>query len=232
MMKLGEVSLEYLGHSGFIISSDVRIAIDPYNVHDSVGKVDAILITHEHFDHCSVKDIEKLARPGTVVVGPPHVQSAVLKVEGIELQTLESGDAFEFGSFTIEAVPAYNINKFRDSVKKIVFHPKSEGYVGYVIKQGSTVIYHTGDSDFIPEMHKLTGYGKHGNMFVTLLPVSGTYVMDADEAAKAASLLKPHLAIPMHYGSGVVGTLDDAQRFVDLCKEQDIRAEVLKKHEK
>ncbi len=227
-MKVGDVSLEYLGHDGFIISGEVKIAIDPYNIRDGLEKVDAILITHEHQDHCSVKDIEKLVRDGTIVVGTPHIQSAVLKVQGAHLQNIEIGDVFEFGGFTIEAVPAYNINKYRDVSRKLVFHPKSEGYLGYVIKKGNTIIYHTGDSDLIPEMSKLTGYGKHGNMFVALLPVSGTYVMDADEAAEAAALLKPHLAIPMHYGS-VVGTLEDAHRFVELCKEKGIRAEVLEK---
>jgi len=228
-MKIGDISLHHLGHSGFLIEGDVRIAIDPYNVRDGIEKVDAILITHEHYDHCSVRDIEKLAKEGTIVVGTPHVQSAVLKVQGAHLQTLEIGDVFEYGSFTIEAVAAYNVNKFRDQEQKHPFHARGEGYVGYVVKHKNTIIYHAGDTDIIPEMSKLTGYGKHGNTFVTLLPVSGKTVMDADEAAEAASLLKPHLAIPMHYGAGVVGTLEDADRFVQLCEEQDIRAEAMNK---
>ena len=227
-MKVGDISLEYLGHDGFLIHGDVNIAIDPYNIRDGLDKVDAILITHEHSDHCSVKDIQNLVREGTVVVGTPHIQSAVLKVKGAHLQPIEIGDVFEFGGFTIEAVPAYNVNKYRDVTKKLVFHPKSEGYLGYVIKRGNTIIYHAGDTDSIPEMSKLTGYGKHGNMFVALLPVSGTSTMDADEAAEVATLLKPHLAIPMHYGA-VVGDLDDAKRFVELCKEKGIRAEVMEK---
>ena len=78
-------------------------------------------------------------------------------------------------------------------------------------------------------MQKLSGYGKHGNEFVTLLPVSGKYVMDVEEAVEAASILNPSLAIPMHYGSGVAGTIEDALRFVELCMEKNVKAVLLEK---
>jgi L-ascorbate metabolism protein UlaG (beta-lactamase superfamily) len=78
-------------------------------------------------------------------------------------------------------------------------------------------------------MEKLTGYGKQGNEFIALLPVSGTYTMAAEEAAEAAALLKPSLAIPMHYGAGVCGTIEDAQRFVKLCKDKGVNAKILEK---
>lgn len=227
-MRIGNVEISYLGHSGFLLSNGKRIAIDPYNVREGIEKADLILITHEHSDHCSVKDIQKMAKKGTIVVGTPHVQSAVMNVDGVQLQPIEVGDKLEFDDIKIEAVRAYNVNKYRDAVKKIHFHPKNEGYVGYVLKQGSTVIYHSGDTDLIPEMHNLTGYGKHGNQFVALLPVSGTSVMDADEAFEAAKLLKPNLVMPMHYGS-IVGTREDAERFVKLCREDGIHAELLEK---
>ncbi len=228
-MRIGDVDLQYLGHSGFIISNGRRIAVDPYNVPQNVEPADLILITHEHSDHCSIKDIQKLAQKGTIVLGPAHVQSAVMKVQGVHVQPIEVGDSLEFGDIKVEAVRAYNVNKYRDAGKKTHFHPKNEGYVGYVVKYGNTVIYHTGDSDLIPEMKKLTGYGKHGNTFVALLPVSGTYVMDVDEAVEAAELLSPHLVIPMHYGAGVVGTREDAERFVTLCNDKGIHAQILEK---
>ena len=227
-MRIGEVNLDYLGHDGFLITNGKRIAIDPYNVSANVERVDVILLTHDHHDHCSVKDIERLSKEGTIVVGPPHVQSAVMRVEGVQLHPVERGDSLELEDIKIEVVPAYNVNKFRDEARKIVFHPKSEGYVGYVIKLGNVVIYHAGDTDFIPEMHKLSGYSKKDNKFVALLPVSGTYVMDAEEAVEVADILHPDIAIPMHYGA-VVGTVDDAQRFVHMCKERGIHAEILAK---
>jgi len=229
-MKIEDIELSWLGHDGFLIDYKGKtIAIDPYNVSNNVGKADIILITHDHSDHCSIKDIEKVAKSDSVVIGPPHVQSAVMKIQGLQVQPIEVGDEVELDKgLKILAVHAYNVNKFRDKEKGIVFHPKSEGYVGYVIKLGNVVVYHTGDSDFIPEMKNLSGYGKQGNMFVALLPVSGTYVMSADEAVEVADVLHPDIAVPMHYGS-VVGSIEDARRFVELCKERGIHAEVLEK---
>ncbi len=220
--EVAGIKIDFLGHDGFVITDEQgkRIAIDPFKVAESVGKVDYILITHSHYDHCSIKDIEKLARPGTSILVPADAQSKITKIEGVQMQVIEPGDALNFGNIKIEALPAYNIDK--------EFHPKSEGWLGYLVKLGSVIIYHAGDTDKIPEMEKLSGYGKHGNHFVALLPVSGTYVMTAEEAVHAARAISPDLAIPMHYGS-VVGSEEDAQRFVSLCKIEGITAQVLEK---
>lgn len=221
-MKVGEIDIMFLGHSGFFIRNGKKIAIDPYNVSDSwQEKADLILITHSHYDHCSIRDIERLAEQGTVVICTADSQSKVMKVQGIELQVVEAGDKLDLDGIKVDVIPAYNVKKD--------YHPKSEGWVGYVMSLDNTVFYHSGDSDFIPEMQKLTGYGKHGNKFVALLPVSGKYVMNSEQAADAASIISPDLAIPMHYGSGVVGTKKDAERFVELCKSKNIKAEILEK---
>ena len=229
---MDNVEVAWLGHDGFSIqiSDGRRVVIDPYNISNNVGKADIVLITHDHSDHCSIKDIEKIVGKDSVVIGPAHVQSAVMKIEGLQVQPIEVGDEVEFdnGKLKIQAVPAYNIDKFRDKDRGIVYHAKSEGYLGYVIKLGNVVIYHTGDSDFIPEMKNLSGYGKHGNKFVLLAPVSGEVVMTADEAVEVADVLHPDIAVPMHYGS-VVGSVEDAKRFVELCKERGIHAEILER---
>ena len=198
-----------------------RIAIDPFNVSSGVEPADLILITHNHYDHCSIKDIEKLKKDGTIVAIPADSQSKITKIENVEMHTVEVGDEFEFGKVKIEAVASYNVDKN--------FHPKREGWLGYLIKMPGVIVYHAGDSDKIPEMKNLTGYGKHGNTFIALLPVSGTYTMTAEEAANVASLLSPDYAIPMHYGSGVVGTREDAERFIQLCDSLNINAEILEK---
>ena len=224
-MEIGktEVHIEFLGHAGFLIrnGSGKNVIIDPYNVSDKVEKADIVLVTHSHYDHCSIKDIEKVAKKDTTIVCTADCQSKIMKIEGIQLEVIEAGDKIETGNIKIETIPAYN--KSKD------YHPKSEGWVGYIIKMGNVIIYHSGDSDFIPEMQKLSGYGKHGIEFVALLPVSGKFVMDAEEAAEAASVINPSLVIPMHYGAGVAGTLEDAERFVELCKEKNINAKILEK---
>lgn len=224
-MELDGVKIDYLGHSGFLFSciingNERRIAIDPFNISDNLGKADVILITHSHYDHCSIKDIEKLSRKGTIIVLPADAQSKITRIEGVEMQVIELGDILEIGNIRVEAVPAYNLNK--------EFHPKKSRWFGYIIKIKQIAIYHAGDTDKISEMEKLTGYGRHDTTFVALLPISGNYVMSADEAAEAAGLIKPNLAIPMHYGS-IAGTIEDAKRFAELCKEKGIPAQILEK---
>jgi len=225
-MDIGCLNINFLGHSGFLFEyknsgNGKRIAIDPYNVSDILEKVDIILISHSHYDHCSIKDIEKLAKKGTVVIATPDCQSKLTRIDGIEMHVFEPSDKIEIGNVRIESIRAYNTDKD--------YHPKKEGWLGYIIKVKDTIVYFAGDTDKIKEMDNLTGYGKHGNTFVALLPVSGTYVMDYQEAAEVALLLKPTIVVPMHYGAGVAGSLDDANKFVELCKENGVNAKVLEK---
>jgi L-ascorbate metabolism protein UlaG (beta-lactamase superfamily) len=109
------------------------------------------------------------------------------------------GDKLAVQGLTIEAVPAYNTNK--------TFHPKVDGKLGFVLTMNNLRIYHAGDTDDIPEMAKV-------NPDIALVPVSGTYVMTAEEAARAVNEnIKPkQLAIPMHYGA-IVGSENDAKTF-------------------
>ena len=109
-------------------------------------------------------------------------------------------------------VPAYNVNK--------VFHDKSEYWNGYVLEIDGTKIYHAGDTNFIPEMMSLT------DIDIAFLPVSGTYAMNADEAARAVFMIKPKISVPIHFGD-VVGTREDAERFIDLCNSEGFEAKII-----
>jgi L-ascorbate metabolism protein UlaG (beta-lactamase superfamily) len=66
--------------------------------------------------------------------------------------------------------------------------------VGYIIKLGDKKIYHAGDTDLIPEMESMVD----ADIDVALLPSGDTYTMDLEEAAEAALIIKPKIAIPMH----------------------------------
>jgi len=220
-MQIGNVDIKWLGHSGFLIKNSSVIYIDPYNIKDGLDKADFILITHNHYDHCSVADMLKIVKEGTRIILTPDCQSKITRFETpIQMELIEPGQELVFGEIKVSAIPAYNIDKH--------FHPKDEQGVGYIIKNNGIIIYHAGDTDFIPEMQKLTGYKQPDKEFIALLPVGGRFTMTFEEAVEAAKLIKPSLAIPMHYGS-VVGTEDDAKEFVRLCKEEKINAEILEK---
>jgi len=184
--------LHWLGHDGFRIDADKIIYIDPYHIR-SKTPADIILVTHDHYDHCSPDDIKKIQKKDTTIVTD---KSSAAKLSG-EVRIVKPGDSLTVQGIGIEVVPAYNTNK--------QFHPKAAGMLGFVVTIDGVRIYHAGDSDFFPEMNNIKAD-------IALLPVSGTYVMTADEAAQAALAMNPKVAVPMHYGA-IVGTASDAQTF-------------------
>lgn len=220
-MKISSIDLEWLGHASVKINfNETVIYVDPYQIQDK-GKADIILITHSHYDHCSQPDIEKIAKDGAIIIATPDSQSKLARIkQKISIELIEPGKEITIKDIKIKAVEAYNPNK--------KFHPKGEGWVGYILHFDSTIVYHAGDTDLIKEMSHLTGYGKKGNYFIALLPVGGTYTMTAEEAAEAAAIIKPTLAIPIHYGS-IVGSASDAEKFIKLCEEKGVSAKVLEK---
>jgi L-ascorbate metabolism protein UlaG (beta-lactamase superfamily) len=219
-MKIGRVEIKWLGHAGFFIKNSRAIYIDPYNIKED-EKADIILITHGHYDHCSVDDIKKIIKQGTKIFVTADAQSKVARFDvPIEIEVIEPSQEIDLGDVKIETIKSYNIDKS--------FHPKQEGWVGYVIKMNDVVVYHAGDCDILPEMQKLTGHGQSEKKFIALLPVGGRYTMTAEEAAEAAKIIKPSLAIPMHWGS-IVGSEEDAKEFVDLCKAEGVEAQILEK---
>ncbi len=193
------MEIDVLNHASTRIQNSKVIYIDPYEVNEE--KADIILITHSHYDHCSIADIRKLSKPSTKIVIPPDCTSKLGKIEKANITIITPGKKLNIEGVVVEAVPAYNVEKR--------FHPKENQWLGYIVKIGNKRIYHAGDTDFIPEMKDISAD-------VVLLPVGGTYTMNAEEAAKAANTIKPEIAIPMHFGS-VVGSRDDAERFKELC---------------
>jgi len=198
-------NIHWLGHDAFRVEGEKRLYFDPYNLKKGLPSADIIFITHEHFDHCSPRDVERVVGPDTVIV--TNAASAQ-KLRG-NVQVVAPGDSLTVQGISVEVVPAYNINKFRSP--GVPFHPKEAGHLGFIVTVGGQRLYHAGDTDFIPEMKSL-------QVDVALLPVSGIYVMTAEEAIEAAKALRPQVAIPMHYGAGVAGTIRDAERFRDGLK--------------
>ena len=215
MFEINGVKITWLGHDGFKIQDGSEtLVIDPFKL-SREERADYVLISHEHFDHCNPEDLKKVVKPNTMVVSIESCKNELSKLKFKETKIVKPGSTVRLGNFEVKAIPAYNMNKFNESGKH--FHPKSDGKVGYVIKTNNgTTIYHTGDSDLIPEMDNL-------KPDIALLPVSGTYVMTWQEAVEAASRIKPKMAIPMHYGA-IVGSVSDAENFK---KKADVKVEIL-----
>ncbi|MCB9420608.1 MAG: MBL fold metallo-hydrolase [Ardenticatenaceae bacterium] len=192
-------NIHWLGHSSFRIEGDgLVIYIDPWQLKDG-PQADLILISHDHQDHCSPDDVAKIRGADTAVVAN---KSAAAKLTG-SIEVVAPGDEVMVKGVAISAVPAYNINKFRSPGQP--FHPQAAEHVGFVLTVGGRRIYFAGDTDHIPEMKDI-------KVDVALLPVSGTYVMTAVEAAEAAATIQPQVAVPMHIGRGI-GSLDEAETF-------------------
>jgi L-ascorbate metabolism protein UlaG (beta-lactamase superfamily) len=200
------LKITWLGHDSFRIKNGKTIIIDPFKISPISDKADVLLISHEHFDHLSPDDIKKVVNENTTIVTIPAVKKELSSLKVKEVKAAKPGDRVKIGDVTIELVPAYNLNKFREPGK--VFHPKEDGKAGFIIEMRGVRIYHAGDTDAIPEMKGL-------RPDIALLPVSGTYVMTPEEAAQAARMIEPKIVIPMHYGK-IVGSEQDAHKFKQL----------------
>jgi L-ascorbate metabolism protein UlaG (beta-lactamase superfamily) len=199
-------NLIWLGHDGFLLKAGgINIYFDPFQLKGDLPKADLLLITHDHFDHCSPEDIAKIVTPETEIITEP--QSAE-KLSG-RVRTMAPGESCEINNIKIEAVASYNTNK--------KFHPQANKWLGFIITVDGVRIYHAGDTDYIPEMKDIKAD-------IALLPVSGTYVMTADEAVQAALAINPQVAIPMHFGA-IVGELSDAENFAKAL-ENKIRVDI------
>jgi len=194
-------TVTWIHHSSFRISTaDQVVYIDPWKIPSAPHDADVVLVSHDHFDHCSQEDVEKVSGAGTVLVAPKDVVAKLGFGEPIA-----PGDELRLGPTSIEAVPAYNISKD--------FHPRENAWIGAVISMGPKRIYYAGDTDITPEMAFLT------SIDLALLPVGGTYTLDAAEAAQACEEIAPAAALPYHWGD-IVGSVDDAEKFVSSapCK--------------
>ena len=195
-------NIEVLYHSSIRINKEKTIYIDPFKIDRNYNDADIIFITHDHYDHYSEEDIDKVINENTVIVIPEELLTKVLK-KGINknaIITVKPNQKYMVQGIKFETVPAYNTNK--------TFHPKENGWVGYVIEINEIKYYIAGDTD-ITEENKKVKYD------VAFVPVGGTYTMDFKEAAQLVNQIQPKVAVPIHYGS-VVGTKQDAEEFIKL----------------
>lgn len=194
-------------HSSIKISKEKTIYVDPFKIEKDTNDADIVLVTHDHYDHYSPEDIEKIINNETIIVAPKTVK-ALSKMKNTVL--VESNNVYEVKGIKIETIPAYNVNK--------QFHQKDNQWVGYIIEIDKTRYYIAGDTDITPE-------NKHVKCDVAFIPVGGTYTMNYTEAAELVNAIKPKIVVPTHYGD-IVGEKDDGEKFEKLLNG-NIQCEIL-----
>lgn len=194
--------IEVLYHSSIRMNKGKMIYIDPYHIEKNYKDADMIFITHDHYDHYSEEDIDKVRKNNTIFIVPENLLNKLIKkgINDENIITLDPGDAENIDGIKVEAIHSYNIDK--------PFHPKENNWLGYIIEIDGVRYYIAGDTDITEENKKI-------KCDVAFVPVGGTYTMNFSEAAQLINIIKPKVAVPIHYGS-VVGTEQDATDFIKL----------------
>lgn len=208
-------NIEVLYHSSIRINKDKIIYIDPFKIDKNYNNADIVFITHDHYDHYSEEDIDKVINKNTTIIIPEELLTKLLR-KGINknaIITVEPNVKYMIQGIEFETIPAYNTNKS--------FHPKENDWVGYIITLNDIRYYVAGDTDITEENRKV-------KCDVAFVPVGGTYTMDFKEAAQLINEIQPKIVVPIHYGS-VIGTEQDASDFIKLL-HPNIKGMILMKN--
>lgn len=203
--------IQVLCHSSIRMKRDMTIYFDPFQINHDDNDADILLITHDHYDHYSEEDIDRVVKKDTIVVAPMDLKEKLLN-HGFQIEQIvlvEPNQTYQVKGIEVHTIPAYNTNK--------AFHKKEYGWVGYLIILDGITYYIAGDTDITEENLQV-------RCDVAFVPVGGTYTMTYEEGARLANQIHPKIAIPIHYGS-IVGTKEDGKKFSELL-DSDILCKV------
>ncbi|MDI3503728.1 MAG: hypothetical protein PWP64_664 [Candidatus Cloacimonadota bacterium] len=216
------MTLRFLAHASFQIITDsgIKIVIDPWLDQNPLAPIkskdisaDYIILSHAHADHCA--DAVKIADQKSTFIAVAELAS-YFQEAGHHTHAMQIGGAFDFEFGRVKLVSAQHGSMTADG--------KYGGLAaGIVLTIDNITIYHMGDTGIfgdlklIGDMHKID---------YLLIPIGGNYTMDPEDAALAASWIKPRFAIPMHYNSFPLIKQDPA-RFADLCSTHGIKVKIM-----
>lgn len=205
-------NIKCLGHSSIKIINNKVIYIDPYNLKENNNDADIIFITHSHYDHFSINDINKIKKDNTIIVITEDIYNDVIELNFKKDNIIKvlTNNTYTIDNIKFNTIPSYNINKN--------FHKKDNNWVGYLIEIDNIKYYIPGDTDLIDE-------AKEVKCDILFVPIGGTYTMDYKEASILTNISKPKIVIPIHYGS-IVGNKIDADKFKELV-DKDIECNIM-----
>lgn len=193
-------NVKVLYHASIVLYDNIYI--DPYKIENETHNAKYLFITHSHYDHFSIEDIEKVRNEDTIFFVTPDCKEKLLEI-GVDekrIVTVAPDEMYRFNKIELQVIPAYNVNK--------EYHKKEYGWVGYLIKINGVTYYITGDTDVNDDIQNI-------KCDVLFVPIGGTYTMDYKEAADYTNSIKPKYVIPIHYGT-IVGKKEDGIEFAKL----------------
>ncbi len=200
------MQIEVNYHSSVLINDSIYI--DPLNITKNV-MVQYVFITHPHWDHFSIKDINKIITKNTQIICPLSMKDEINNIFDNPITFVQPNQQYTIDGLKFSTIPSYNLDK--------QFHLKQYNWVGYILDINGVSVTIAGDTDLTPELKKV-------KTDILLLPIGGTFTMDYKQAAQAVNIIKPKKVIPVHYGE-VVGNAKMAQKFKQLINK-DIECEI------
>ncbi len=211
------MKISYHGHSVVKIQTNEHtIIIDPFisgnNQTDLVAedvKVDAILLTHGHDDH--VGDTVAIAKRNNAIVVAPFELANYIGSQGVKVHPMGIGGDYQFDFGKVKFTQAFHSSSTTGEDGKPLYLGMP---TGIIFTAADTTIYHAGDTGLFGDMKLI---GERNNIDIAFLPIGSNFTMGPEDAAYAASLIKPKIAVPIHYNT-FPPIKQDPQEFKNLVK--------------
>ena len=197
--------------SSIKIKLDKIIYFDPFKIEEETHDADIIFITHNHYDHMDINSINNIKNDNTIIVAPKIMEDVISKINFQKYVYLNPFDEVNIDNYYIKAIPAYNLDKS--------FHPRSNNWLGYIVKYKDITYYIAGDTDKTKENELV-------KCDIALIPIGGHFTMDYVEASELIKIISPKIVIPTHYGS-IIGDIDYGKKLKTILKDTNI--EVIEK---
>lgn len=201
--------LTYYGHSCFLVETTrARLLLDPYFTGNPVAPItadqvacDFILASHAHSDH--ICDALAIAQRCSAPLIANYEIAEYFGAQGIKTHGLNPGGGFDFPFGRVKLTPARHSSSLDENPRAPVYMGEACGIL--VFADGRT-LYHAGDTALFLDMELI---GRAG-LDVALVPIGDNFTMGPDDALEALGLLRPKLAVPMHYNTWPVIKQDAA----------------------